>query len=151
MRPPAAGLEGTHPVAFPLNLNPGQGVFQVVTVLPTKYRGQLRARWELAPTRDSKGEVEVSKSVRALSVTVFQGTPFGPGPQSTSLLPPELVNGTILSSGEPDGKPKDKARALFQEAFMLNTLPGTYTLYFFNRDSKAAATQRVTVTCVCLE
>ncbi len=151
IRPPAAGLEGTHPIAFPSVLSPGQGVFQVVNVLPTKYQGQLRARWELAPTRDSKGAVEDSKSARALSVTVFQGSPFGPGPQNPSLLPPELVNGTILSSGEPDGKSKDKANALFQEAFMLNTLPGVYTLYFFNRDSKPAATQRVTVTCVCLE
>lgn len=149
MRPPAAGLEATHPIAFPLTLSPGQGVFQVVNVLPTKYHGQLRGRWELVPTRDNKGVVEVSKSVRALSVTVFQGTPFGPGPQNTSLLPPELVNGTILSSGEPT--PKEKAQALFQEAFMLNALPGAYTLYFFNRDSKAATTQRVTVTCVCLE
>lgn len=136
-RPQSAGLEGTRPIPFPAEVNPGQGVFQVVQITPSAFLGQLRARWQLTATPP----LGLISETRALSVSIFPGTPFGLGPQGTSLMLPADVGVAPLATAE--------ASDLVVDVFARNISPGTYTLYFYNRAPNQAATAGVEVSCIC--
>lgn len=136
-RPQSAGLEGSRRLTFPYLLNAGEGVFQVVEIAPTEYRGVFRARWRLVATPP----VGLPAEARSLSLTMFDGTPLGPGPLGISTIPPEQVVGAPrVSAATAD---------LVIEVLASQVPGGLYTLYFFNRDPQVALTAEAVVECIC--
>jgi type II secretory pathway pseudopilin PulG len=138
-RPQAAGLEGTRPLSLPAEFGPATGAYVVVTVFPTDLLGELLGRWLLVATPPTGLVTER----RSISLSIFQGTPFGQVSSGTSLTPPAQVVGTLLSSGT--------ATHLVLEAFVPKIASGDYTLYFYNADAKTVRTSQATVSCICPE
>jgi hypothetical protein len=164
--PQADGLEGLRSLSPPL-LGRGQGWFQVMEVLPTAARGELRGFWQLAtpsPHHHLKGEgrdddhgslddsdrdhahhhhhyLHHKDDFRWISVSIYAGTAFGPSPSGLSTTPPEQVLAPAVSRVENVG--------IIVEAFAQDLEPGLYTLYLFNKDTKTAVTQKAAAACIC--
>jgi hypothetical protein len=136
-RPQAAGLEGTRPLTFPAELGPSLGVYQVVTIPATDLPGGFGGRWQLQATPPNG----LATERRTMSVSVFRGTPFGPGPQGTAATRPKLVAGTLLSSVT--------TTDLVVESLTPKAAPDVYTLYFYNEGATAIQTFLAEITCIC--
>lgn len=136
-RPQAAGLEGTRPLTLPAELSPATGVYFVVRVVPTDLLGELLGRWLLVATPPTGLVTER----RSISLSIFQGTPFGAGSPGTSLTPLGQVVGAALSSST--------ATDFVLEAFVPKIAAGEYTLYFYNADGNPVSTRQATISCIC--
>lgn len=135
-RPTAGGLGVTHAVLLPV-LPPQTGVFMAVNVIPSATLGQIVARWQL----DATAPVGLSTEPRPISVTIYTGSPFGPG-SGTSTDDPALVAATKVGGGS--------ATDVILEVSTASVTSQVYTVYFYNADTvDDATTARARLSCIC--
>ncbi|MBI2936231.1 MAG: hypothetical protein HYY31_05440 [Chloroflexi bacterium] len=136
-RPAPGGMEFLKSIDIP-TLNGKTGAYFVVDVIPSAVLSTISGRWEI--TKDPAKPF--SSERQDLSITIYQGTPFGEGSEVSSTAPEDVAGYTVIGVG--------KTKDVSMEVSARGQWSGKYTVYFFNEtQGKRIATVAASLSCIC--